>query len=170
MPSFRRSSTRAFTLVELMVVVVIIAIGAMMTVPYMMNTDDTQVTAAARMITCDLQYAQDSAITSQEPVKVVFDPAAETYKLVWSNTSVPLKHPMTKDDYEIDFSSERGFEGLDVVSASFGGAQPLEVIFDEIGSPDNSSTGTIILQAGSCEYVVSVAPATGRVTIASSGS
>lgn len=150
-------------MIELLVVVVIIAIAAAMVIPYAINTDDLEVASAARMISTDLQYAQNTAITSQTPITVSFNTVGESYTL--SNASGLLIHPMSKSDFVIDFSAQRGFESLDIVSASFAGAAT--VTFDELGSPDNS--GTITLQAGAFVYVVNVAVATGKVTVAASG-
>lgn len=158
-----RSSTPisgAFTLVELMVVVVIIGISAGMVIPFVSSGRDTAGLAAARMAVCDLQYAQNAAITAQAPVTVTFTPGGEFYTL--SNESGPLIHPMNKTAYVVNFSTQRGFEGIDIVSASFNGAPA--VVFDELGSPDNA--GTVTVQAGAQVYVIAVAAATGKVTVA----
>jgi len=154
-----------FTLVEIIVVVLILAICAAVVIPNVVNTSDMQATSAARMIAADLQYAQSLAIASQDPISVTFDVSAEQYFLHKANESAPLDHPITKQDYVTDFRSRRGFERLDVVSASFGGTAV--VTFDELGAPE--SAGTVILQAGPHVYQVDVATATGKVTVASTG-
>ena len=161
-PSKQRNS-RAFTLVELIVVMVIMAIAAAMAAPYAIDTGSAGATAAARIITCDLQFAQDEAITSQVPVTVAFSTAGESYSL--SNASGALIHPINKTSYVIDFNALRGLNGVDVVSASFGGGS--SVTFDELGSPDNA--GNVTVQCGSDSYVVNVAAATGKVTVSAGG-
>jgi len=145
------------------VVVLIIGLTAGMVIPYASSSDDSAAVAGVRMLTCDLQYAQNTAITSQTPVTVQFVPGMEYYVL--SNASGPLIHPMKKTAYVVNFSAERGFEGLDIVSADFGGATA--VVFDELGSPDNA--GAITLQGGAQEYVINVAAATGKVTVTGGG-
>lgn len=152
----------AFTLAELMVVVVIIGISAGMVIPYASSAGDTAALAGARMIVCDMQYAQNTAITTQNPVTVTFSTNGESYTL--ANESGPLIHPMNKAAYVVDFSSQRGFEGLDIVSADFSGAAA--VVFDELGSPGNA--GTVTLQAGAQVYEIKVAAATGKVTVTAS--
>ena len=160
----RRSNSSGFTLAELIVVVVILAVAAGMVVPYAISTSDLSVVSAARILAADLEYAQNLAITTQQSVIVSFDVANETYSL--SNASGVLDHPINKRPYVVSFPSLRGFEGVNVVSAGYGGQA--EVTFDVVGSPDDG--GTTVLQAGAHTYVVSVAPATGRVTVSPVGS
>jgi len=160
--SKRTPRQSAFTLIEIIVVVVILAIVAAVVVPQAIGTKDLQVMSAARMIATDLQYAQDTAITSQVPITVTIDTNAESYRL--SNASGNLEHPIKKSEYVVDFRAQKGFESVDIVSADFGGGNAVE--FDEMGSPDNA--GTIILRAGSHVYRITVAAATGKVTVVAS--
>jgi len=148
-----------FTLVELIVVLVILAIASLMVIPGVASLGDVSATSAARLLAGDLQYAQNAAITYQQPVTVAFNTATESYGL--TNASGPLIHPMTKADYTVDLPSQRGFEGANVVSASFGGSPA--VTFDELGAPD--SAGSVTLQVGPHVYRVDVAAATGKVTV-----
>ncbi len=158
------STPSAFTLVEILVVVIILAIAAAIVVPSMSGTASMQATAAARMISADLQYAQNMAITYQELVFVDFTTSGEYYEL--SNASGPLIHPMTKSDYTVNFATQGNFGRLDVVSADFAGNP--RVTFDEIGAPDNP--GSVTVAAGGISYSIAVAPATGRVTVTYIGS
>ncbi len=153
----------AFTLVELLVVLVVLAIAAAVVVPAL-DSSGFQAVSAARMVATDLQYAQNAAITTQAPVTVTFNVAGNSYSL--SNASGALIHPMNKDAYSIDFDSQSGFGQLGIVSASFGGASSMS--FDELGAPD--SAGSVTVQAGASGYVISVAAVTGRVTVATAGS
>ena len=147
-----------FSLMELIVVMVILAIAAAVVVP-MFNTTDLQAMSAARLVACDLQYAQNVAITTQQPVTVTFDAAGNSYSL--SNASGALIHPMNKGEYSIDFGAQSGFGQLDLVSATFAGSSA--VTFDELGAPDNA--GSVTLQAGASVYGINVAAITGRVTV-----
>jgi general secretion pathway protein H len=160
----RASKPEAFTLAELIVVIVILAVAAGMVVPYAISTSDLAVVSAARILASDLEYAQNVAITTQQWVKLSFDTSTESYSL--ANASGTLDHPINKAPYVVSFPSLRGFEGVNVVSAGFGGAP--ELTFDVLGSPDNG--GSTVLQAGAHTYVVSVASATGKVTVSPAGS
>lgn len=158
------TSSKAFTLVEILVVVIIMGIAAGVVIPMAIDSGDLQASGGARMLASDLQYAQNVAITTQTPVTVTFNTAGDSYTL--SNASGPLIHPMTKDAYTVDFDTVGGFSSLDLVSASFGGEA--EVTFDELGAPDNP--GTVTLQVVANAYRVTVSAATGRVTVAMTGS
>lgn len=149
----------AFTLVEILTVVVILAITAFIIVPYAAGGADFQANSAATMLTCDLQYAQNLSISSQTPTTVTFDPNHVTYTL--SNASGTLIQPMTNAAYTVNFSTQRGFGEVKIVSAVFGNGKT--VTFDITGAPDNP--GTVTLQAGANIYRVNVAAATGSVTV-----
>ena len=161
MCSPRRSSGAggAFTVAEMLVVTVIMGLAAGMVLPFVTGTSDMQAMSAARMLASDLQYAQNVAITSQETVTVTIDPANETYQV--ANASGVLIHPMNRTAFIVQFKALTGFDEVDIVSASFGGAAL--VSFDELGAPNNA--GTVAVQAGSNTYTVTVAAATGKVTV-----
>lgn len=162
-PGKTESSAGGFTLIEMLVVLLILAIAAVMVIPYAVGTAGFQAIAAARMLAADLQYAQNTAITSQAPITITFDVSGESYTL--SNASGPLIHPMTKADYVVNFASQGEFGELDIVSASF--ASMAAVTFDILGAPDNE--GTVILQAGNHVYRVTVSAAIGKVTVTTEG-
>ena len=159
MDSRSRIVRGGYTLAEILVVVMILSIAAAMIIPNVISTSDMQAVGAARIIAADLQYAQSVAVTTQVPVTVQFDPASESYSL--RNTSGLLIHPMNKTGYTIRFSSLSGYDRLDMSSASFGGTT--SVTYDEMGSANSS--GTVVVQAGAHVYQISVAPATGKVTV-----
>ena len=158
------SGCSGFTLVELIVVIIILAIAAAIAVPSLSGTASFQATSAARMIAADLEYAQNTAITYQQQVTVAFDTGAETYSL--SNQSGPLIHPMSKSAYTVDFTADIGLDQVDVVSASFSGSA--SVTFDELGTPSN--LGSVTVRARSHVLRVDVAAATGNVTVTDIGS
>ena len=155
---------QAFTLAEVLVVLVILAILAAVIIPSAVGSSDLTAVSAAKMVAADLQYAQNEAITAQGDITVSFDAAAKTYEL--RNASQLLIHPMKHTDYVVNFGSQEGFDRLEIVSADFNGAS--EVTFDETGAPDNA--GSVTLRVGSCVYRVDVAVATGKITVTAVGS
>lgn len=158
-PIRKSPSAAGFTLVELMVVVMILAIAAAIVIPNFTGSADFQAMSAARMVVADLQYAQDAAVTGQTSITVDFDTDAHSYTL--SNASGPLVHPMTKADYTMSFPAMRGFESVRL--AAVFGTVDHSVTFDVTGSPDQG--GTITVLAGSYQYTLDVAEGTGLVSV-----
>src|SRR3954465_14390638 len=103
---------RAFTLVEILCVLVILGIAAAMIVPQMGSRDDLRAAAAARMVMADLIYAQNRAIATQQKHFVTFDntSASKGYLLQRATqvsptlTLVSVEHPITKEStYQVLF-------------------------------------------------------------------
>lgn len=156
----------AFTMVEIMATMVIIGIAAAVVIPSIADTTDTQVVAAARTIAADIQYAQNLAITTQADVYVVFTNSEKSYCLSNSaNASSAIISPITSKAYSVVFGVNNGFSGLDSMTANFNNSQAMH--FDLLGAPHGD--GTVRVVAGPHAYVVTVAPATGKITVASTG-
>jgi len=149
----------AFTVMELLIVVAVIGILAMASVPYILDSGDAQAISATRLIASALQYAQNEAISSQTPVTVTFTSATKTYEL--SNASGRLVHPISKEQYVVDFRSRRNFDRVTALSADFGD-EPF-VTFDVLGAPN--AAGTVTVQAGARKMTIAVANVTGLVTV-----
>jgi prepilin-type N-terminal cleavage/methylation domain-containing protein len=158
----------AFTIVELIVVMVILAIAAMLAVPMISSAADVQVRSAANMIAADLDYAKSMAISRQQNHSVVFDPANESYE-VRDAGGTPIEHPTKAgSDFVVDLQADGRLSRVDIVSADFD--SQTTVTFDYLGSPYNSTanplnSGVITLSADSFSMTVTVEPMTGYVTV-----
>jgi prepilin-type N-terminal cleavage/methylation domain-containing protein len=152
-----RRTPRAFTLVEILAVVVILGIAAAMVIPQMGSRDDLKAKAVARMVVADLLYAQNMSISTQTPHYVRFDSNTaavaanrNSYRVITAPTSTNttdygtrVKHPVTKDDAFVVRVGPNGDSRtrdvtLDVVR--FHGADAtyqneFTIGFDELGSP-----------------------------------
>ena len=148
----------AFTLIEMLVVLVIMAFAAAMVVPMVVGVGGVQALSATRIIVSDLQYAQNYAITNQRQTTVEFLDGKASYKLY--NASETLKHPMTNKDYVVELVGQQGLNELVPLDAQF--ATPLKVTFDELGSPDNG--GYVNVQGGKDKFRIDVAAVTGTIT------
>lgn len=157
----------AFTLIEVILVVVILAIAAMMALPFAASGATMQLRAAANIIAADIEYAKSMAISRGRPYQVAFDEDNEKYQIQIqepNGVASLIEHPIKKGgaDYIVDFSSDSRFQRIDIVSADFGGNAYVE--FDYLGSP-SSNGGAVTISAGDGTMIVNVAPVTGYITI-----
>jgi prepilin-type N-terminal cleavage/methylation domain-containing protein len=158
-----------FTLAEILLVVLIIAIAAMIAVPMMGSMDSVQIRSAANMIAADLEYAKSMAISRQEYYSVVFNPANNYYEVHDQNGII--KHPVKKGfDYKVDFSSDSRLDKVVIDDADFDSSNT--ITFDSLGSPYSGSgtstplnSGTISIKAGDFTETIKVEPVTGFISI-----
>ncbi|MFC1633897.1 GspH/FimT family protein [Planctomycetota bacterium] len=155
-----RSSIGGFTVIELLVVVVILAIAAMTAIPMMSSASSMQIRSAANLIMADLEYAKSMAITRGQNYSVVFDAAADSYQIEDQDNNV-ISHPVKKGfNYIVSFPNDSRLNRVDVTNVDFNTNQ--RVLFDCLGSPDNG--GTVSLQAGNTTATVTVEPVTGFIS------
>ena len=149
-----------FTIIEILIVVVILAVVAMTAIPMISSAASIQVRSAASMIAADLEYAKSLAISKGASFSVVFDTVTDSYKIV-DGEGETISHPVKKGfDYVVDLQDE-GLERVEISSADFGG--DCQVQFDYLGSPDNG--GDVVVRAAGDTVTISVEPVTGYVTV-----
>lgn len=148
----------AFTLIELMIVIVIIGIAAAMAIPMVSSAASFQIRSAANLVAADLEYAKSMAISRGRPYKVVFDSSTESYQVEDPNNNV-VTPPGRRAG--ATFGAGTRLSQVVINTASFGGSQT--VTFDYLGSPDNG--GTVELQAEGITKRINVEPVTGFISI-----
>jgi len=159
---------KAFTLIEILIVVALLAIAGLMVVPMMSSAASMQIYSAANMIAADLEYAKSMAISRGQNFSVAFDKTAETYQIKDQTGSV-IPHPVKKGfNYVIDFRNDRRLNRVDIFDADFDATN--EVKFDYLGSPYNGNgtalnSGVISLQAAGITKTIRVEPVTGYISI-----
>jgi prepilin-type N-terminal cleavage/methylation domain-containing protein len=167
-----RAGSSGFTLAEILLVVVIIAIAAMIAVPMMSSADSVQIRSAANMIAADLEYAKSMAISRQENYSVVFNPANSYYEVHDPNGII--EHPVKKGfNYKVDFSSDSRLDKVVIDDADFAPDSSNTITFDYLGSPYSGSgsgmkflnSGAISIRAGDFTETISVEPVTGFISI-----
>jgi len=157
-----------FTIIELLIVVVIIAIAALTVVPMVSSAASMQIRSAANMVAADLEYAKSMAISRGQYISVVFNEATESYQIEDQNGDV-IQHPVKKGFlYTMDFRNDSRLDRVEIVSANFDATNSIK--FDYLGSPYNGggaalNSGVITLRAGSFTRTVTVEPVTGYISI-----
>ena len=129
----------AFTLVEILMVVVILGIVAAIIIPQLGTRDDLRLAAAARGIIADLTYAQSQAIATQTKQYVVFGQTQYTLKKQSGASLVTLSHPVNPGNFVVDYASG-ALNGIVIAECDFDGQ--LTIGFDELGSPTAYNTST----------------------------
>ena len=148
----KRKNKKGVTLIELVVVMAIIAIGAVLLAPNIGGwIPNYRLRSATREIVSALRVAQMKAISSNTEYQVVFDPGARNYVLQYKNT------------------------GGVFVNEGIAQALPSGIIISGINFPahtahfnpnSTSSTGSLTLQntKGSSK-TITLTTATGRVNV-----
>ncbi len=171
----RKLKNQAFTLIELMAVVMIAGILAAIVVPSISPSDDFRASAAARVMLSDITYAQAQALATQKKFYVVFEDSQYSIQSRASDGAAlaVVTHPVTKQDFTCPFGSGH-LNNVYLATAQFGTQSVLS--FDESGTPmywnsgtntntTLTTTGTIRIQSGSFYMTIKVAPYTGEISI-----
>jgi prepilin-type N-terminal cleavage/methylation domain-containing protein len=166
---------QAFTLIELLIVVALLAILAAVVLPGLDASTISQLRAAADLIASDLAYAQGLAISTGEPIQVQFQVQQNRYQLVDPDGGAygePVTieyptgdYPLHDNLYIVDFDDPGSLRGVRLESVAFNGSSTLE--FGPYGEP--SEGGTIVLRAGDRRLTLTVEPVLGQVRIGQIG-
>ena len=158
----------AFTIVELLVVIVILAIAAALAIPTISSSATTQLKSASNMLAGDLEYAKSISISSGRNHTVAFNESAESYS-IQDEGGDTIEHPVKKGfDYVVSFSSDSRVGSVEIYDADFDGTNSIK--FDYLGSPYDGSggalnSGSVVLRSGSSSLTVNVEPVTGYISI-----
>jgi prepilin-type N-terminal cleavage/methylation domain-containing protein len=144
-----RVLSRAFTLVEVVAVLIIVGILAASAIPAMNGLSGKRGAGAARWISADLAYARQRAVATGTRTWVVFTPSTEAWSILAEDPDSPgragaavLTDSATQQPMTVRL--ETALPGVDLASASFDGAA--EVGFDWLGRPLNQSESLLAAQ------------------------
>lgn len=168
--------SRAYTLMELLVVVAILGIAAALVVPVVSAGDPLRVQTAVRSVASDIMFAQSDALAYQQRRGIVFDIDRNRYTIVrvTSNeidvgTDAIFRADGVGQQYMVDLD-KLSDNGARISAVDFDGGNTL--FFDEIGGPVSSALtnepsvgGYVDLVAPEASFRIMVEPYTGRVTV-----
>jgi prepilin-type N-terminal cleavage/methylation domain-containing protein len=173
----------AFTLIEILCVVIILGIASAIVVPNLGQRNDLIAAAAARVVVADLMYAQNRAILTQSMRYVNVDVPNQKYSLLVSKpnagTLVYEQNTLSAQNYVTRFSAgavgtTAGLKAVTLQAANVDGTACIG--FDELGCPYSvdPATGnatplvnaaTIPVKCGTFTLTVYVEPYTGALSV-----
>ena len=160
----------AFTLCELLIVIVFILIIGILSAPYIGEAAQSKLSAAATMIAADIEYARNQAIMNQRPFTVVFGAKGDRYTYAVCDSDNVIPHPLKSDKpFEVSFDNDVRFRKI-TVDTEFDSLDA--ITFDYMGSPfagvqsdELLENGKVTLKMNDISVVVTVEPVTGLVTV-----
>lgn len=157
----------AFTFIEVMIVLAILAIAVVLAVPMFRQTDVTKLRGAARLLQADLGFAQIESVShSDDPRLMVFDTVNHLYHIAAaSDSATPITNPADGAPYVLEFGLGRamGMDGVTISALSVGGDDQLQ--FGIYGELDQSTPATVTLSSGGRSVTITVHPDTGDTSV-----
>jgi prepilin-type N-terminal cleavage/methylation domain-containing protein len=178
------AARRAYTLIEVLIVVAILGLAAAVLIPSMSGRGDFDTQAAVRALISDISFAQSDALANQSfrrihfyeggtgwcLVKLAEDELAQEFDPETADFVVdPLKGAARGGTYAIDFVQDDRYASVRVEGVSIDGGKR-DITFDELGGTLTSAGppgrgGTLILRSPDAAYRLEIAPVTGKVRV-----
>lgn len=159
---------RAFTLTEVMLVVVILAIVAGVVMPRMGDDAAQQLVSAARKLDADICRLQALAVARSDlEYELAFKPGDQRwYAAIVGHSGTPLKDPVTGEALvtQLGPASPMGLTRVRMVSVDMHDCWD-RLRVDALGAPHFDAPGTVVLEAGGRRLTVAIAPVTGEVSM-----
>ena len=159
----------AFTLFELMVVLLILAIVATLAAPMFGQTKITRLRSAAEVLVADLGFAQVESIAHGDSLRVVvFDQNDNSYRIATAaEPTTPITNPVGNLPYVMTVGTGRASEldGVTIQSYSLGGDDQIQ--FGIYGQLDQTADATVTLGLAGKSVTVTVNATNGEASIGS---
>ena len=142
------TAKNAFTLIELVIVITVIAILMFATFSKMPDNLSLRIQMAQRKIQSDIRYAQSLAMSLQKRTEIFFSVASDNYSVYIEDTPgtwVLAKEPATRKDFTVQLDAG-DFSGVQILRACFNTySNNRALVFDKWGNPYGYrvSTGAI---------------------------
>lgn len=146
---------KAFTLIELVLVIAILGVLSLAYVTMSPSTSTAELTVAARQVESDIFYTQQRAMVTGVTHGVQFVSGGD-YTMYQSTTSTPITHPLGKQSAVITLSDK--YSGVSIQNN-------YTVEFNSFGTATTGGGSSVTLTDGSNTVSISVNANTGRASI-----
>ena len=154
-------ANKAFTLLELLLVVAVLSIFAGMAIPAFSDAfADFKIESAANRIAADIRYARSYAIKTSDTISVNFNISDENYEIK-NNDNNRIKHPFSKKDFLITMTKEFDLEKIDLYTVTIPGGGST-VNFNSLGATPG---GVVKIRYAGREKTITVNQADGEASV-----
>jgi prepilin-type N-terminal cleavage/methylation domain-containing protein len=174
---FLKPNDRAFTLIEMVMVIVIVGILTAVAIPRFSSFYAIKLDGVAKKLVSDIRYVQQIAVAEHVNTRIVFNSAVDTYTAYkevspsGSGNWIVLVDPFTRRSLNpwVNFVTDPKYQGINILSVNFGGTPTLR--FDWQGVPQDgnganlSADGSVTLDYQDNSSTIYVTPNTGRVRV-----
>ncbi|QNN22333.1 prepilin-type N-terminal cleavage/methylation domain-containing protein [Planctomycetales bacterium ZRK34] len=162
-----RRPRRAFTLVEMLIVVVILGIIANLSLAMLGSVETTKLRSAAELLEADLSLARVQSLAHSDDLRVIVidQPNNRYYLTTAADTDTPLTNSVDKQPYIVKFGSGRAFKLGSVAISAYDFGDDNQLQFGQYGQLDQPDDATITLASGSRTLTITLDAATGEPTL-----
>lgn len=162
----RNAAKTAFTLIEMLIAMVVMAILAVVIVPALSPEDAVKVVSASHLLATDLEYAQSASLANpSDPVVIVFDDKAPRYWLARaSDPDTPIDRPGSGGLYVIEMGVDLAHQ-LDGIRLEPGNVVDRTIAYDAFGRLNQLNDAFVRVHNHTGEIFVAISSATGDVSV-----
>jgi prepilin-type N-terminal cleavage/methylation domain-containing protein len=122
---------KGFTLIELVMVMVIIAILAALSIPRFDSFYSIKLSGAMKKVMSDIRYAQQVAVSRHTNTRIVFNKTTDVYTAeeeypFGNNTWISIKSPFTRGDLTVNYAIDPKYNGINITNANFNSSNVLQ--------------------------------------------
>lgn len=165
--SIPSGNKNGLTLIELIIIVTIVSILGATIAVYFTRGYTYRLDAARSKLASDIKYVQQLAITKQKNFGICFEPEENRYYAYVESTENNIKHPLTRDNFIVDYNQDSKFSGVNLVSTNLAGNL---LQFNPIGEPSDGESlldyeGRINISYKEQSYIIKIEKNTGKIGV-----
>ena len=135
---------RGFTVIEMVMVIVIVAILAMISLPKIDTIYSIKLQGAAKRALSDIRLTQQLSISQHENYKIIFNTGNDTYQVQRVSDGVYAVDPFTRANLIVNFTTDPEQKGIDISATNLTGGT---LQFDKWGTPCDSNGAALTAEA-----------------------